>query len=156
VASYSAAMRRLCAVYARSPQDREDLFQDIFLAVWRALPAFRAESSERTWLYRIAHNVAMTWQARDRRFQRHRFPLEEAAAQPDAVGPRETRRLLLYQLVSRLPAIERQLVGLWMEGLNTTEMGEITGIRPGTVAVRLTRIRQNLSAAFLTSEDRNG
>ena len=52
------SIRRLCAAYAFSAADREDLFQDIFLAVWRALPGFRGDSSVRTWLYRIAHNVA--------------------------------------------------------------------------------------------------
>jgi RNA polymerase sigma-70 factor (ECF subfamily) len=64
---YAGPIRRLCAAYALSVPDREDLFQEIFLAVWRALPAFRGESSSRTWLYRIAHNVALTWQTRDRR-----------------------------------------------------------------------------------------
>jgi DNA-directed RNA polymerase specialized sigma24 family protein len=47
-------------------------------------------------------------------------------------------------------------VTLWLEGLTAAEMGQITGIRPGTVAVRLTRIRQNLTEAFQISEARNG
>ena len=67
--TFAGPIRRLCAAYAFSAADREDLFQDIFLAVWRALPGFRGDSSVRTWLYRIAHNVAFTWQTRDRRRQ---------------------------------------------------------------------------------------
>ena len=120
VSSYSGAMRRLCAVYARSPQDREDLFQDIFLAIWKALPAFRSEASERTWLYRIAHNVALTWQAKDRSAWTRRRK---------AMLPwiRDDRSFTNW--VSRLPPVDRQLVSLWLEGLNTNEMGEITGIR---------------------------
>ena len=47
VSSYSSGIRRLCAIYARNPADREDLFQDIFLAIWKALPAFRHDASER-------------------------------------------------------------------------------------------------------------
>ena len=73
--AYAGPIRRLCAAYAASAADREDLFQDIFLAVWRALPGFRGDSSARTWLYRIAHNVALTWQTRDRRRQSRETPL---------------------------------------------------------------------------------
>ena len=140
IASYSAPIRRLCAVYARGAADREDLFQDIFLAVWKALPGFRGEASERTWLYRIAHNVALTWQSRDRR---HRGESLDDARVP-VVEPPDPRRIALFEIVSRLPPVDRQLVTLWLEGLTMAEMEEVTGIRAGTAAVRLTRIRQQL------------
>ena len=58
---FAQPMRRLCAAYANRAVDREALFQEILLAVWRALPAFRGDASAWTWLYRIAHNVALTW-----------------------------------------------------------------------------------------------
>jgi RNA polymerase sigma factor (sigma-70 family) len=67
--AYASPIRRLCTTYTESRADQEDLSQEIFLAVWRALPAFRGEASVRTWLYRIAHKVALTWRARDRRRQ---------------------------------------------------------------------------------------
>lgn len=154
VSTYAAAMRRLCAVYAADPTDREDLFQDIFLAIWKALPAFRGDSSERTWLYSVAHNVAFTWQVRDRRHRSRHQVLDEA--QSGSYTESDPRRMALYELISRLPLVDRQLVTLWLEGLTAAEMGQITGIRPGTVAVRLTRIRQNLTEAFQISEARNG
>ena len=50
---------RIAGAYARTLADREDLYQDILLHAWRALPAFRGESSERTWLTRVALNVAL-------------------------------------------------------------------------------------------------
>ena len=67
VALYAGAIRRLAAVYVPNAADRDDLFQEILLAVWQALPAFRGDASERTWLYRIAHNVALTHQRKNRR-----------------------------------------------------------------------------------------
>lgn len=76
MAAYSGPIRRLCAAYACDAADREDLFQEVCMAVWRALPAFRGESSTRTWVYRIAHNVALSWQARDRRRRAREVPLE--------------------------------------------------------------------------------
>lgn len=65
-------MRRLCAVYARGQQDPEDLFQNIFLALWKALPAYRGDAAERTWVYSIAHNVALTSRAKESRWLHRR------------------------------------------------------------------------------------
>ncbi len=57
-------MRRLAAVYVNDGRDREDLVQEIAVALWQAIPKFRGEASERTWLYRIAHNTAITASAK--------------------------------------------------------------------------------------------
>jgi RNA polymerase sigma factor (sigma-70 family) len=143
VAAHAAPMRRLCAVYAREPADRDDLFQDIFLAVWRALPAFRAEASKRTWLYRIAHNTAITWQGRDRRTRDRRSDLDEARLH--ATDPPDERRAVLFDMISQLQPIDRQLISLSLEGLSMEEIEGVTGMRAGTVAVRLTRIRRLLA-----------
>jgi RNA polymerase sigma-70 factor (ECF subfamily) len=64
--------------------------------------------------------------------------------------------MALHQLIARLAPVERQIVTLWLEGLTTAEIGEITGIRPGTVAVRLTRIRQSMAEAMRESEGQHG
>jgi RNA polymerase sigma factor (sigma-70 family) len=154
VALYAGAIRRLCAAYARDPADREDLFQDILLAIWKALPGFRGDSSERTWLYRVAHNVALTWQSRDRRTRDQRRDLDEARMQ--ASEPPDARRAVLVDMVARLSPVDRQLVILWLEGLSMPEIEEVSGIRAGTVAVRLTRIRKRLAEMIGSAEVRNG
>lgn len=58
---YARPLQRLIAAYARKEADRADLLQDIALALWCALPAFRGDCSERTFLLRIAHNRALTF-----------------------------------------------------------------------------------------------
>ena len=140
--AYAAPVRRLCAAYAVSGADREDLFQDIFLAVWRALPAFRGESSVRTWIYRIAHNVALTWQTRDRRRQSREAPLEEDVAVAGHVV--DLRRLALKRAIAGMNATDRTVTLLWLEGLSAAEIEDVTGIKSATVAVRLGRIRKQL------------
>src|SRR5215472_11361884 len=57
---YEPALRRLASGYAAQETDREDLFQDIAVGVWKAIPKFRGDASERTWLYRVAHNIAIS------------------------------------------------------------------------------------------------
>jgi RNA polymerase sigma factor (sigma-70 family) len=104
--AYAGPIRRLCAAYALSVPDREDLFQEIFLAVWRALPAFRGESSPRTWLYRVAHNVALTWQTRDRRRYSRETRLDEDVG---ASGDMDLRRLALSQAIAAMNPRDRTL-----------------------------------------------
>ncbi len=150
VALYAGAIRRLAAVYVANAADRDDLVQEILLAVWRALPGFRGDASERTWLYRIAHNVALSYQRKSRRTNDREVALDEGMehSRPGV----DVRKLALARLVSQLPLEDRQLVVLYLEGLSANEIEKITGIRAGTVSVRLTRIRQNLAGAFQRPE----
>ena len=147
MATYEGPIRRLCAAYAGT-SDREDLFQDIFLAVWRALPAFRGHSSQRTWLYRIAHNVALTWQGRARRRQSREAVLDEADV--PAVGRMDLRTLALNQAIAAMSPGDRALTLLWLEGLSAAEISDVTGVKSATVAVRLSRIRKQLTPVEVT------
>ena len=146
VTLYAGAIRRLSAVYVPNAADRDDLFQEILLAVWQALPAFRGDASERTWLYRIAHNVALTYQRKNRRARDREAALDYAVK--DSRPGVDFRRLTLVDLVSQLPPEDRQLIVLYLEGASANEIEKIIGIRAGTVSVRLTRIRQHLATAL--------
>ena len=141
MAAYAGPIRRLCAAYAESPADREDLFQDICLAVWRALPGFRREASLRTWLYRIAHNVALSWRTRDRHRQSRESQLDQ---ETPGVTQLDFRRLALKRAIARMAPGDRTLTLLWLEGLSATEIEDVTGVKAATVAVRLGRIRKRL------------
>src|SRR5882724_6861020 len=52
---------------AASPQDQDDLFQDVLLQLWSSIPAFRGEARETTWIYRVAFNTALAWRRVERR-----------------------------------------------------------------------------------------
>jgi RNA polymerase sigma-70 factor (ECF subfamily) len=145
--TFAGPIRRLCAAYAASAADREDLFQDIFLAVWRALPGFRGDASVRTWLYRIAHNVALTWQTRDRRRQSRETPLDEDI---EATGRMDLRRIALKRAIAGMTPADRTLTLLWLEGLSGAEIEDVTGVKSATVAVRLSRIRKQLNPIEVT------
>ena len=57
---HEPALRRLAASYERDPALREDLVQEMLLALFRALPAWRRECSERTFVYRVANHRALS------------------------------------------------------------------------------------------------
>ena len=144
---HGPALRRVAAIYEADPARREDLFQDVCLALWQALPRFRGDCSERTFAFRIAHNRGLShgWKSRGRTAD-----LDEAEEIPDTRRDPEIelcdrdRRERLRDAVRRLPAGARQVVALSLEGLSHREIGEVLGLTENNVAVRLTRARKLL------------
>ena len=144
---HGPALRRVAAIYEADPVRREDLFQDVCLALWQALPRFRGDCSERTFAFRIAHNRGLThgWKARGATAD-----LAEAEEIPDHGRDPESelfdrdRRERLREAVRRLPPGARQVVALSLEGLSHREIGEVLGMTENNVAVRLNRARKLL------------
>lgn len=124
--------------------DRGDLMQEVLLAVWEAIPVFRADSQPATFLYRVSHNTAMTWR---RRRGNYRRLVDRAALEPPA-GPadpaREERLERVYARIREFPALDRSLLLLWLDEVGYREMAEIHGIAENLVGVRLTRARARL------------
>lgn len=149
---HDRALRRLAASYERDPARQQDLVQDIWLAVWQALPRFRDECSERTFVFRIAHNRAVSHI--DYAQRRRSEPLDDdapiAAGDPDpeASLSQQQRSARLHQAVQDLPIAMRQVVVLTLEGLTNAEVADIVGTTENNVAVRLTRARAALSRAL--------
>jgi RNA polymerase sigma factor (sigma-70 family) len=149
VGRHRPALARLARHYEISPESRRDLEQDILVALWRAHGSFRGESSERTWIYRIAHNVAATHVSRAVRSRRDAdivalAPDPPPQRQPDELVEErdEVRRLELR--IRSLDVPSRQLVLLALEGCSTAEIADVTGLSPTNVTTRLSRLRKAL------------
>jgi RNA polymerase sigma-70 factor (ECF subfamily) len=157
---YVPALRRLAWSYARDASEAEDLFQEIAMAIWTALPNFRGDSSERTWLYRVAHNTAISFvSSRKRRAAREQNvvpPVEPAAfgVTPERAAIDRQRQLRLWSAVQELALAERQIVLLYLEGLSAGDIEAVTGHSAGSIATRLSRIRQRLASRIRAEEVR--
>lgn len=152
---YLAPLRRLAWSYSRD--GFEDLFQEIAMALWTALPRYRGDCSERTWVYRVAHNTAISFAAsyrrREGREQSSERTTESASpANPESDAIAAQKRERLQTAVQELPVPDRQIVVLYLEGLSAAEIEEVTGVTAGAVATRLTRIRQKLAAKLRGEE----
>ncbi|SDK54587.1 RNA polymerase sigma factor [Microbulbifer yueqingensis] len=147
ISDYGGGIARVAGTYTRTPEERDDLLQDIWLAIWRALPGFRGEASVKTFIFRIAHNRSVTELAR-RRPEADDVLLEGVA--DSAPGPAERlagqrKSERLQAAVQALPLGLRQVISLRLEGLGYSEIAEVLGISESNVAVRLNRARQRLS-----------
>ena len=155
---YLAPLRRLSWAYGRYPADREDLLQEITLALWTALPAFRGDASERTWLYRVAHNTAIGFVTRQKRREKHEAPGEPldrpaSSQDPERCAIDAQRRERLWVAVRALETTDRQVVILHLEGLPVGDIEAVTGLTAGSIATRLTRLRRKLAAAIQKGQE---
>lgn len=141
---WGPALVRLARAYTTTAADADDLMQEISFALWRALPGFRHECSERTFVYRVAHNRAISWRRNHARHA-HEGNVDTQLADPapwaDDQAYRAERAERLRLAVRCLPPPLRQVVVLRLEGLHDAEIAEVVGITEGNVAVRLTRAR---------------
>jgi RNA polymerase sigma-70 factor (ECF subfamily) len=144
---YGPALRRVAATYEADPSLREDLFQEICLAIWKALPSFRGDASPRTFVFRIAHNRGLSHGWREGRLPGELDEPEavvDSSLSPEAEAERAQRRARLLAGVRQLPIGSRQVLTLRLEGLSFREIAEITGHTENSVTVRASRARKAL------------
>ncbi len=146
---HGPGLRRVARAYARSQAEADELEQEIALAVWRALPGFRGDSSERTFVYRIAHNRGIT----HAESARARGPVEsltdeivDARPSADEALDASRRRDALFRAIVELPVGARSVLTLTLEGLTHEEIADVLGTTANSVAVRLSRARAELRA----------
>jgi RNA polymerase sigma-70 factor (ECF subfamily) len=146
---HGAMLARVAWGYADNAHDHDDLMQEILLAVWRALPRFRGEASERTYVLRIAHNRGVSFAlGRRRRVESLSEATELADPAPSAEAEliRAQRQEQLFDAIRRLAEPQRQAVMLQLEGLSLREIADVQGITETNAGVRLTRARAALRA----------
>ncbi len=151
VEQHTGLMLKVVRGWAASPEDQEDLFQDVLLQLWSSLPSFRGEAKESTWIYRVAFNTALGWRrGEQRRRRKHeallRFDPEPAAASTSSELAEEREVVgRLYEAIRQLPDVDASLAMMHLDGLSYREMAEVVGITENLVGVRLNRIRNHLA-----------
>jgi RNA polymerase sigma-70 factor (ECF subfamily) len=152
--TYGAALERLARAYEADVEIRRDLLQEIHIALWRSFEGFDGRCSLRTWIYRVAHNVAAShvlhqFRARSRML----VGLEELENLPDAnsgqhAADRSHALDRLLALIQRLKPLDRHVILSYLEGLDAASIGEITGLSSGNVATKIHRIKALLARQF--------
>jgi len=145
--AHLGVLHRISRAFATGA-DQHDLMQELMLAVWRAAPMFRGESAESTFIFRVAHNAALTWRRRESaRVRRMAEAIPQALERP-APGDDGEEALLarLYAAIHTLAPLDRSLMLLSLEGLSYTQIGEIHALSETNVGARLSRARKKLAS----------
>jgi RNA polymerase sigma factor (sigma-70 family) len=147
--AYAPAFARLTACYEFRPDAREDLLQEILVALWKALPSFRGDCSEKTFAFRVAHNRCLThvWRRGKSRESEGELPeIPDPRKNPEALAIDNRRRETLLTAIHALPVNYRQVITLALEDLTPAEIASVLGVTENNAAVRLNRARKALRA----------
>jgi RNA polymerase sigma-70 factor (ECF subfamily) len=151
-ASFGSAIDRLARAYEPDPDKRRDLLQEIHVALWRSLETFEGRCSLKTWVYRVAHNTATSVVIRRNTKAPAFVDLEEVEAslqnESEHVLNHQATLDRVWTLIHKLQPHDKQVILLYLEGLDATSIGEITGFSPGNVATKIHRIKNVLSRKF--------
>jgi len=153
-ARYGAAIERLAHAYEADPEIRRDLVQEIHVGLWRSFAAFDGRCSLRTWLYRIAHNVATSHVIKQRRAKGGGLisldELEELPQANSSHEPADRNQDLarLMEFIQQLKPLDRQVILSYLEGMDAASIGEITGLSASYVSTKVYRIKEVLARRF--------
>ena len=151
-AEHGTALARLARAHEADPDKRRDLLQEIHIALWRSFARFERRCSLRTWVYRVAHNVAASHVLRQAKLRNLvsldvlEEPADERSSQ-EAMG-RQSDLDRLLELIHQLKPLDRQIMLLYLEGEDAASIGEITGASAGNVATKVHRIKQIIARRF--------
>jgi len=142
---------------------QDELFQEIALNIWRALPKFRQDSAVKTFVARIAHNVLATHVAKAVRTVKADQDLTSISSEAEKDHSHPTpyqslnqsqRQQKLASAIRQLTLEQQQVITLALEGMSYLEIAEVLGITTNLVGVRLQRAKSALSQ--LLEGEKNG
>lgn len=156
---YGALLSRVAATYEANESLRQELYQDICMAVWQAMQAFKGDSSIKTYLLRVAHNRCVSHvskalnniktEAFDENAIQQTSGAIQLASDMQSKAPEQTliqtkqvERLLSAVRHLKLPA--RQVITLSLEGLSYQEIAEVTGLSTSNVGAIINRTKKDL------------
>lgn len=158
VAEFGASMARLAAAYELDRSLRQDLLQDIHVALWRSFATFRNQCSLRTWVYRVAHNAAADFVRRHKRFRRELLmsleELEQLPEDSDAERLHDEAAVVekLGAVIRQLKPIDREVILLYLEEMDATSISDVLGISPDNVAQKIHRTKKLLNRRFRSGD----
>ena len=157
---HGGAVLKVARAYTVTPQDCQDLVQEILLQVWRSLPQFQGRASASTWIYRVALNTALDWNRKERRRQARQQSILEvddfSLTGVDGTQQAAQREIVerLYAAIRQLPKTDAALVLLYLDDLSYRQIAEVLGISETNVGVKLTRAKRALGE--LMNEEAHG
>lgn len=132
----------VCLMFAPCQDDANDLMQEVMIRLWKGFGTYRGEGDEKGWVWRVAMNTCISHDGKRKKYTTDVSVEDLLGEKTDTVDNRQVR--LLHDRIHSLKPFDRAIVLLWLEDLSYEEIGEIVGISPKNVSVRLVRIREEL------------
>jgi len=137
-------------MYCNSKEDREDLFQDIVLQLWRAYPTFRGDAKVSTWMYRIAINNAITRLRKETKREKFTDLNNEALNVRAEETVIDEKAAIMYEAIKKLTEVERALSMLYLENCSYKEIADVLGLSETNVGFKLNKLKSKLKSLINT------
>lgn len=139
---YRSMVRQMCMGFMKGDRDlANDLSQDVFINIWKALDGFRSESSYKTWIYRITVNTCLQQIRRDK--NKTKVPVDDVHLTEEEDN-KEQQFQQLYAAIGQLTEVDRVLIMMVLDDLEYEEIGKVMGITEGNLRVKIHRIKERL------------
>jgi RNA polymerase sigma factor (sigma-70 family) len=137
---HQGIIHKICRLYRDSPEDREDLFQEIVFQLWKTKHTFQGKAKFSSWMYKVALSTAIAT------FRKKKPAIIYTPQLPDLPQTEEEdqQRQQLFAALKQLDDADKALMALYLDDLSYEEIAEITGISENYVGVKLTRIRNRI------------
>ena len=135
---------KLVSLYAADEEEKKDMYQEVLLQAWKSFGSFRRESKFSTWLYRVTLNTILT-QKRKGNIIYYTDSIEEfgEGKHHDTITVPSFNSV--KEIVKRLPETDRAIISMHLDGYENGEIATVIGISNNHVAVKLHRIKQQLT-----------
>jgi RNA polymerase sigma-70 factor (ECF subfamily) len=138
-------LHKVCHLYTDTNEDREDLFQEILIQIWKSIDQFQSKSKLSTWMYKIALHTAITHLNKSKRLLNHQYHVKELLSfqeLPDRYQEEDYQRL--NTAISQLNNIDKAITLLHLEKHSYQDISNMMGITESNVGVRINRIKKQL------------
>lgn len=142
IEKHQGIIHKITYLYTNTKADRQDLFQEICLQLWKSYASFREEAGFNTWMYRVALNTAINNIRKNKKGLVYEALKDNYIPQDPADDKEHVK--LLYQSISKLNRIDKAIILLWLEEKNYEEIASIMGITKSNISVKLVRIKRKL------------
>jgi len=149
VEEHKKILYKVCNLYCRNRDDRDDLAQEIVVQLWRSFGAFDGRCQFSTWMYRIALNVAISFYRRETTRTRHVISDDERLLNAiDETASQSEDLQLLYGFIAGLDPLNKALILLYLDGNSYLEIADVLGISETNVATKIGRLKKTMKQEF--------
>ena len=145
VAQHQNILHKVCHLYTDTTEDREDLFQEIIIQLWKSFHQFEGKSKISTWMYKVALHTAFTHLRKVKKQHVNQEQLKESINfqnLPERYDNDDYKKL--HKAICHLNNVERAIILLYLEKHSYHEIANLTGMSVTNIGVKINRIKSKL------------
>lgn len=141
---------KICLAFTdRSPENVEDLYQEIACNLWKGWKKYRNECDVKTWVYRIAYNTAIDdYRSRQHHNNPQFVPLKHDTCSNLATETEDEQMETLYELIDQLSDKDKGIILLYLECYTEKEIAKLTGKSVASVKQTIYRIKNKMRKLY--------